>query len=62
VEHRNYTAQLDQGKAGAADVARLMAAFWQALVDEGVPEEGASEITAAYTQARIAGKQKRSEA
>lgn len=55
MEHRDYTHQLDQGKAGARDVARIMAAFYLSLVEEGVPEEQAGKMAAAYVGATIKG-------
>lgn len=58
-DYAAYIALQDQGRAGAADMGRLIAAFWQALVDEGVSPDGAAIIAASYTSATFVNRRER---
>lgn len=49
----DFTAQIDQGRAGARDIAKIMASFYQSLIEEGVPEGSAGEMAAAYVEATV---------
>lgn len=44
---QDFTSQIDQGRAGARDVAKILASFYQSLIEEGVPEGPAGVMSAA---------------
>jgi len=49
----NWTAKMDQGRQGAKDMAKLVAAFYAQLVEEGILPEDAAQITAAYCRSTV---------
>lgn len=53
MEDESFTAQIDQGRTGARDIAKIMASFYQSLIKEGVPEGPAGEMAAAYVEATV---------
>ncbi len=55
----DYPARMEQGKMGARDMGRLMAAFHDQLIEEGVPERNAGEITAAYCRSTVSNLKKK---
>lgn len=44
-----YTAQLDQQLARMRETARLAAAFYKGLIEEGITQQEATMITAMYS-------------
>jgi hypothetical protein len=44
----SYIAQLDQRLARMRETARLAAAFYKGLIEEGIPMPDATQITAIY--------------
>lgn len=57
----DFTSQIDQGRAGARDVAKIMASFYASLIDEGVPEGPAGEMAASYVAATVRNNQRKGE-
>ncbi len=43
-----FRAALDQQQSAAKDLAPVVAAFWKKLIEEGMAEDAATEMTASY--------------
>ncbi len=54
-EEFSWTAQKDQNKMGARDMAEICASFYHGLIDSDVPEEAATEIAGSWVAASFYG-------